>query len=124
MKHVWVKRRTCSMTASVTKGSALPTFVTAMPEPRSMRLLPSVSTTTPPPAATAKTGIIVLTPEATAAVLRAMRACDSGPGIAVTRRRSCGREGPPERFSGAVTVMLMSASVGRGLEIAAVRSVQ
>ena len=35
MKQVWVKRPTCSETAVATAGSALPTVVTAMPEPRS-----------------------------------------------------------------------------------------
>jgi len=53
VKHVCVKRCTCSMTAAVTCGSALPTLVTAMPEPRSMSELPSTSTMTPPPAAAA-----------------------------------------------------------------------
>ena len=35
---------------STTRGAALPTVVTAMPEPRSMSELPSTSTRTPPPA--------------------------------------------------------------------------
>ena len=35
MKHVWVKRATCSLTASTTAGTAWPMPVTAMPEPRS-----------------------------------------------------------------------------------------
>ncbi|MDQ1111442.1 hypothetical protein QE418_000890 [Microbacterium testaceum] len=58
MKHVWVKAATCSCTALTTAGWALPTLVTAMPEPRSMSELPSTSTTTPPPAATAWIGTV------------------------------------------------------------------
>ena len=45
MKQVWVKRATWSATAAATAGSALPTLVTAMPEPRSISELPSTSTT-------------------------------------------------------------------------------
>ena len=44
MKQVWVKRPTCSLTASTTAGTAWPMLVTAMPEPRSMKALPSTST--------------------------------------------------------------------------------
>ena len=50
MKQVWVKSATCSCTASTTRGAALPTEVTAMPEPKSISWLPSTSTTMPPPA--------------------------------------------------------------------------
>ena len=67
-----------------------------MPEPKSMRELPSTSSITPPPARTAKTGRTLPTPLATVAVLRASSSCDFGPGIAVTTRRSWGREGPPD----------------------------
>ncbi len=58
MKQVWVNRSTCSCTAATTWGAALPTVVTAIPEPKSISELPSASTTTPPPAATANTGIV------------------------------------------------------------------
>ena len=58
MKHVWVNCATCSCTAATTFGCALPTVVTAMPEPRSMSEFPSASTMTPPPAATACTGAV------------------------------------------------------------------
>jgi hypothetical protein len=37
-------------------GAEAPTLVTAIPEARSMNELPSTSTSTPPPAAAAKTG--------------------------------------------------------------------
>ena len=47
-----MKACTCSATAAATRGALLPTVVTAMPEPKSMRELPSTSTMTPPPAAT------------------------------------------------------------------------
>jgi hypothetical protein len=50
MKQVWVKAATCAWTAATTSGAAWPTLVTAMPEPRSMKELPSTSTTTPPAA--------------------------------------------------------------------------
>ena len=85
MKQVWVNSSTWALTASTTRAALLPTVVTAMPEPRSIRLLPSASTTMPPPARTPNTGIVVLTPWATADALRAISCCDRGPGIAVTR---------------------------------------
>ncbi len=91
-----------------TVGAALPTLTTAMPEPRSMRLLPSTSTITPPPAAVTKTGSIVPTPSATCSFLRASFSVLSGPGIAVTSRRSCGRPGPPlVVLVGAAAVVVM-----------------
>ena len=58
-----------------------------------MSELPSTSTITPPPARSTKTGSVVPTPRATAAVRRAISSGDFGPGIAVTRRRSWGRSG-------------------------------
>ena len=67
-------------------------MVTAMPEPRSMSELPSTSTITPPPAAVDVDG------QGGADARAAPRRCggpagprDCGPGMAVTRRRSCGR---------------------------------
>src|SRR3954468_6233826 len=90
MKHVWVKAATCSCTAATTRGAALPTLTTAIPAPRSMRELPSTSTTTPPPARSTKTGRVVPTPADTVAARRASSSRDRGPGISVTRRRSCG----------------------------------
>ncbi len=50
MKQVWVNRSACSFTRAATRGFALPTFVTAMPEPKSISELPSASTSTPPSA--------------------------------------------------------------------------
>src|SRR5690349_11493774 len=91
MKQVWVNRSTCSCTAAATCGAALPTVVTAIPEPKSISELPSASTTTPPPAATANTD----TADDTAACRRAVHSRDTGPGISVTSRRSCGSAGPP-----------------------------
>ena len=52
MKQVCVNACTWAATASATRGLALPTVVTAMPDPKSISELPSTSTTTPPPAAT------------------------------------------------------------------------
>jgi hypothetical protein len=50
MKQVWEKRAACCWTASTTAGAAWPTLTTAMPAPRSMRELPSTSTTMAPDA--------------------------------------------------------------------------
>src|SRR6185369_15026842 len=88
MKQVWVNAATWSATASTTRGALLPTVVTAIPEPRSIRWLPSTSITIPPPARAANTGMVVPTPGGTAACLRRMSSRDRGPGISVTRRRS------------------------------------
>src|SRR6185312_10552481 len=66
-----------------------------LPEPRSMSELPSTSTSTPPPAAAAKTGMAWPTPEATAWLLRLASSTDFGPGMDVTSLRSCGSDGPP-----------------------------
>ena len=85
----------CSVSLRTTDGAALPTLVTAMPEPRSISELPSTSTITPPPAAVTNTGSIVPTPSATCAFLRASFSTDRGPGISVTRCRFWGSPGPP-----------------------------
>ena len=106
MKQVWVNAATWSRTASTTAGALLPTVVTAMPEPRSMNELPSTSTTTPPPAAAAYTGMTLPTPAETAAERRAASSRERGPGTSVTRRRTCGRVGPP---SSAAVVAVMAA---------------
>ena len=50
MKQVWVKSAACAEIPATTAGAALPTVVTAMPEPKSIRWLPSTSTRIPPPA--------------------------------------------------------------------------
>ncbi len=50
MKQVWVNRATCWLTASTTAGTAWPTLTTAIPDPRSMRALPSTSTRIAPDA--------------------------------------------------------------------------
>src|SRR3954471_17932558 len=91
MKQVWVNAATCSVTASTTRGALLPTVVTAMPEPRSMNRLPSTSSTIPPAARVAKTGIVVATPALTAACLRFISSTERGPGTAVARWRDCSR---------------------------------
>ena len=51
-----MKAATCSVTPATTCGAALPTLVTAMPEPKSISELPSTSSSTPPPARAMKTG--------------------------------------------------------------------
>ncbi len=50
MKQVWVNAATCACTAATTSGAAWPTPVTAIPEPRSMKRLPSKSSTIAPEA--------------------------------------------------------------------------
>ena len=87
MKQVWVKRPTCSRTASTTAGAAFPTLVTAMPEPKSIKELPSTSTMTPPPASATTTGSTVLRLSATAAFRRTSNSRDRGPGSSVTSFR-------------------------------------
>ena len=82
-------------TRLTTASAALPTEVTAMPEPKSISELPSTSTTTPPPAWVTKTGSVVETPRATVELRRSNRARETGPGISVTRLRRCGSSGPP-----------------------------
>src|SRR6478735_1535742 len=89
MKQVCVNAATCSCTAATTRGALAPTLVTAMPEPRSMSWLPSTSTTMPPSARSANTGMVVATPAATAACLRAISRRETGPGISVWRSRCC-----------------------------------
>ena len=93
MKQVWVKSATCARTASTTRGAALPIVVTAMPEPRSMKRLPSTSSTIPPPARAANTGMVFPTPRETAAARRLVSSSDAGPGISVTRWRLCSTAG-------------------------------
>src|SRR3954451_14591521 len=108
MKQVCVNAAACSCTRRTTSGAALPTVVTAIPDPRSIRALPSASSRMPPPAASTKTGSAVPTPSATYCLLRASFSCDLGPGISVTRLRCWVREMPP------ATVVLMSAAYDRG----------
>jgi hypothetical protein len=84
MKHVWANRSIWACTASRTAGAAWPTEVTAMPEPRSISELPSTSTRIAPDPSATYNGIVELTPEATAALRRAWRASDRGPGRSVT----------------------------------------
>jgi DNA-binding transcriptional LysR family regulator len=90
MKQVCVKPDTWVATASTTRGALLPTVVTAMPDPRSINLLPSRSSTMPPSARVAKTGMVVLTPRLTAASFRAISSRERGPGRSVARYRVCG----------------------------------
>ena len=89
MKQVWVKFAAWSLTAATTRGEALPIVVTAIPEPRSMSRLPSTSSTMPPNARAAYTGMVVPTPRETAEFLRAISSEDRGPGMAVARCRLC-----------------------------------
>ena len=89
MKQVWVKSATCARTASTTRGAELPMVVTAMPEPKSMSRLPSTSSTIPPAARAANTGIVCPTLCDTAAARRLVSSSDAGPGISVTRWRLC-----------------------------------
>ncbi len=87
MKQVWANRSTCSRTAATTRGWAWPTPVTAMPDPRSIRVLPSTSVSSAPEPLSIQAGSTVETPAATAAVRRAVSSRDRGPGSSVTSRR-------------------------------------
>ena len=89
MKQVWVNSATWARTASTTRGAELPIVVTAMPEPRSMSRLPSTSSTMPPAARAANTGMVLPTLADTAAARRLVSFSDVGPGISVTRWRLC-----------------------------------
>lgn len=104
MKQVCVKAASCSVALATTASALLPTLVTAMPDPKSISELPSTSSSTPPLARDTYTGRVVPTPAATAPSLRACSSCDFGPGIAVTRRRSCG--------SGVAALMVFSRLLG------------
>ncbi len=85
MKQVCVNSATCARTASTTAGAELPIVVTAMPEPRSIRRLPSTSSRMPPPARATNTGRVTATLWDTATVRRLFNSSDAGPGISVTR---------------------------------------
>src|SRR4051794_41851422 len=111
MKQVCVNARTCSLTRSTTAGAALPTLATAMPDARSIRELPSASTSTPPPAASTKIGSVVPTPEATYCPRRGNFSCERGAGVSVGNPPSLGREGAP---GGGVEGAGTNASPARG----------
>ena len=92
MKQVWVKSRELLRTRSTTLGAALPTLVTAMPEPKSISELPSTSSMTPPPARVTKTGSVVPTPGRHGGLLAReqllrLRAGDRGDDAALLRKR-------------------------------------
>src|SRR6476620_2507822 len=87
MKQVCVKSATCCCTPATTAEALLPTVVTAMPEPKSMRWLPSTSTMIPPPARSTYAGSPTPTPEATVAALRAWSSWLRGAGTEVTSLR-------------------------------------
>ena len=76
---------TCSVTASTTLGALLPTFVTEIPDPKSIIRLPSTSSTIPADADDMNTGSVTPTPLGSAFVRRAASSMDRGPGISVTR---------------------------------------
>jgi hypothetical protein len=88
-KQVWVNLAACSCTRETTSGALAPTLVTAIPEARSMRWLPSTSTMMAPPARSTKTGRFVPSPRGTACERRCWMARESGPGSSVTRVRRC-----------------------------------
>ena len=70
------------------QGSDILTLVTAIPDPRSISELPSTSRSTPPEAASTKTGSTVPTPAATVVERRSKSSRERGPGTSVTKRRS------------------------------------
>src|SRR5437588_5407395 len=112
MKHVWVKSATCERTASTTRGAALPMLVTAMPAPRSISRLPSTSSTIPPAARAAYTGMTLAMPRDTAAPRRLLSCTDAGPGISVTRWRVCSTAGTSGSLENGVSVVISSLGDG------------
>ena len=90
-----MKSATWARTASITRGAELPMVVTAMPEPKSISRLPSTSSTIPPAARAANTGMVMPTPADTAAARRLVSSSDAGPGISVTRWRLCSMADTP-----------------------------
>ncbi len=71
MKQVCVKSASWAEARRTTASAEAPTEVTAMPEPKSIRRLPSTSSMIPPPARAVNTGSTEPTPRATAPVRRA-----------------------------------------------------
>src|SRR6478735_2427979 len=111
MKQVWVNAATCSDTAAATLGAALPTLVTAIPEPKSISEFPSTSTRTPPPARSMNTGNAVLTPADTTELRRANNSRERGPGSSVTMGRPGGRPAGAPADVGAGGGAVMNAPV-------------
>ena len=66
MKQVWVNFVGLLGEPLDDRGAALPTLVTAMPEPKSMSRLPSTSTRSAPSAWSTYTGSVTPNPRATA----------------------------------------------------------
>jgi hypothetical protein len=89
-KHVCVYRSACSTRALTTAGAEFPTLRTASPAPKSIRRLPSTSSTMAPSARSTKIGTVLKTAAGTARSRRAQSSRDRGPGMSVTTRRSRG----------------------------------
>ncbi len=73
----------CSLTASTTRAAVWPTFITPMPPPKSMKVLPSTSVRRAPFASWANIGVAIPTPDETARCRRSINARLFGPGISV-----------------------------------------
>src|SRR6185503_2946022 len=82
-KQPWVKDWSCPVAARTTDSLAWPTFRQPMPPAKSIRRLPSTSTSVAPRPSLTKIGVALYGPRATAASRRAMRAREFGPGISV-----------------------------------------
>src|SRR5436190_7328551 len=102
-KQVCVSSSSCRWAAATTSGAVCPTFRTEMPVARSIRRLPSTSSTIAPDARAVTIGWMLATPGGMAAARRSNRARLLGPGTSVTSLRSCGmsmdtvcRSGRPE----------------------------
>src|SRR4051794_18424046 len=89
-KHVCVSSSACRWTAATTSGAAWPTLSTEMPVAKSIKRLPSTSSTIAPEARAVTTGWRFATPTGTAVARRANHSVLLGPGISVTSFRSCG----------------------------------
>ena len=77
------KRATCSVTASITRGCAWPTFRQPTPPVKSMKTLPSTSVSVAPRPSCATIGSTIVLAFAITRCLRARISAERGPGIAV-----------------------------------------
>src|SRR5215211_4980434 len=82
-KQLWVSLSACSLTASTTRESVCPMFITPMPPPKSMNVFPSTSVSRAPFASLANIGVAIPTPDETALCRRSINARLFGPGISV-----------------------------------------
>src|SRR5882724_6926072 len=86
MKQVCRKRSSCRRSAATTSGARWPAFRQPIPPAKSMKRLPSTSSTRAPSARSTKMGVICDTPLGTASVRRRIHSWERRPGTEVCRR--------------------------------------